>query len=153
MATATCETDVDLAVIANDKVLQLYHQNPKLGFYLIRLVIQRLLENYVNLRDAADAARVAVTPGLAGDGRTSSEGPRHRERDRYDNEHHRDTHQSWHRSVERPAFVRQPFSKSSMLANPRRCSRHRNAASAPVLNAFARSNSRLNVRHRICGPQ
>jgi CRP/FNR family cyclic AMP-dependent transcriptional regulator len=72
MDTATCETDVDLAVIANDKVLQLYHQNPKLGFYLIRLVIQRLLENYVNLRDAADAARVAVTPGLAGDGRTSS---------------------------------------------------------------------------------
>ena len=72
MDTATCQTDVDLAVIANDKVLQLYHQNPKLGFYLIRLVIQRLLENYVKLRDAADAARGAATPGVAGDVSTSS---------------------------------------------------------------------------------
>jgi|SRR5690242_1925421 len=55
MDTALCETDVDVGVIRNDKVLQLYHQNPKLGFYLIRLVIQRLLENYVKLRDASDA--------------------------------------------------------------------------------------------------
>jgi hypothetical protein len=72
MDTATCETDVDLGVIANDKVLQLYHQNPKLGLYLIRLVIQRLLENYVKLRDAAAAARDAPTPGSARDVSTSS---------------------------------------------------------------------------------
>ena len=72
MDTATCETDVDVGVVGNDKVLQLYHQNPKLGFYLIRLVIQRLLENYVKLSDAADAARGAATPGVAGDVSTSS---------------------------------------------------------------------------------
>jgi len=56
MDTAMCETDVDVGVVGNDKVLQLYHQNPKLGFYLIRLVIQRLLENYVKLRDATGGA-------------------------------------------------------------------------------------------------
>jgi hypothetical protein len=29
MDTVICETDVELAVMANDSVLQLYHQNPK----------------------------------------------------------------------------------------------------------------------------
>ena len=58
MDTALCETDVDVGIIGNDKVLQLYHQNPKLGFYLIRLVIQRLLENYVKLRDASNATAI-----------------------------------------------------------------------------------------------
>ena len=52
MDTATCETDVELAVIDNHKLLQLYYQNPKLGFFLIRLVIQRLLENYERVRRA-----------------------------------------------------------------------------------------------------
>jgi CRP-like cAMP-binding protein len=57
MDTAVCETDVELAVIDNDKVLELYHQNPKLGMYLIRLVVKRLLDNYVALRDAAISTR------------------------------------------------------------------------------------------------
>jgi hypothetical protein len=57
MDTAICESDVDLAVIANEKVLELYHQNPKLGMYLIRLVVKRLLDDYVALRDATVAAR------------------------------------------------------------------------------------------------
>ena len=56
MDTAICETDVEVGVIGNDKVLQLYHQNPKLGFYLIRLVIARLLENYAKSRDSSAAA-------------------------------------------------------------------------------------------------
>ena len=55
MDTAICETDVDIGVIGNDKVLQLYHQNPKLGLYLIRLVIARLLENYAKSRNAGFA--------------------------------------------------------------------------------------------------
>ena len=61
MDTAICETDVDLAVIANDKVLELYHQNPKLGMYLIRLVSKRLLDNYVALRDASSPAATNPT--------------------------------------------------------------------------------------------
>jgi hypothetical protein len=67
MDTAMCETDVDVAVIGNDKVLQLYYQNPTLGFYLIRLVVERLLENYATLR----GAQRAPTPGLARDAPTS----------------------------------------------------------------------------------
>ena len=44
-ATAVCETAVEAGAITNEKVLQLYYQNPEFGFFLFRLVIQRLLEN------------------------------------------------------------------------------------------------------------
>lgn len=45
MDTAICEGDVELASISNDKVWELYHQNPRFGFYLIKLVTDRLLQN------------------------------------------------------------------------------------------------------------
>src|SRR5215510_4843810 len=51
MDTALCESDAELGVIDNDKVWQLYHQNPKFGRYLITLVTQRLLEDYSRVRD------------------------------------------------------------------------------------------------------
>jgi len=41
--TAVCETECRLATIAGDKVLELYYQDPKFGFFLIRLVAGRLL--------------------------------------------------------------------------------------------------------------
>ena len=59
MDTAVCETDVELGAISNDKVLELYHQNPKFGKYLITLVIQRLLDDYAKMRDR----RVTVARG------------------------------------------------------------------------------------------
>ncbi len=43
--TAVCESDVEIGAITDQKVLQLYHQNPTFGFYLFRLVLERLLEN------------------------------------------------------------------------------------------------------------
>jgi CRP-like cAMP-binding protein len=49
MDTAICETDVELGVIDHSRIVQLYYQNPKFGFYLIRLVIQRQEENYARL--------------------------------------------------------------------------------------------------------
>ena len=55
-----CETDVEVGVMAHDKVLQLYHQNPQLRFYLMRLVTQRLLDNYARLRDATRRAGTTV---------------------------------------------------------------------------------------------
>jgi hypothetical protein len=64
MDTAVCESDVEVGVIAHDKVLELYHQNPQLRFYLMRLVTQRLLDNYAKLRDAR---RNAGTVGTADD--------------------------------------------------------------------------------------
>jgi hypothetical protein len=51
MDTAVCETDAELGAINNDKVLELYHQNPKFGRYLMTLVIQRLLDDYAKMRD------------------------------------------------------------------------------------------------------
>ncbi len=44
-ATAVCEGSVHVGVITDEKVMQLYYQNPTFGFYLVRLVIERLLEN------------------------------------------------------------------------------------------------------------
>jgi CRP/FNR family transcriptional regulator, cyclic AMP receptor protein len=61
MDTAVCETDVEVGAISNDKVLELYQQNPMFGRYLMTLVIQRLLEDYAKLRDA----RVTVGSGPA----------------------------------------------------------------------------------------
>jgi CRP/FNR family transcriptional regulator, cyclic AMP receptor protein len=46
MDTAICEADGDLGVIADEKVMQLYYQNPTFGFYLVKLVTHRLLEDY-----------------------------------------------------------------------------------------------------------
>lgn len=43
-ATVVCETDVELLSISKSHVMQLYYQNPKFGFYLVRLVTDRLLE-------------------------------------------------------------------------------------------------------------
>lgn len=44
-ATAVCDTDVELLSITADKVMQLYYQNPRFGFHVIRLITGRLIEN------------------------------------------------------------------------------------------------------------
>lgn len=44
-ATAVCETDVDFLTINENQILQLYYQNPKFGYYLVQLIIQRLISN------------------------------------------------------------------------------------------------------------
>ena len=64
MDTAVCESDVEIAVISNDKVLQLYHQNPKFGFYLINMVTDRLLQNAANAQCAHNVARRAAVRNL-----------------------------------------------------------------------------------------
>lgn len=43
--SAVCEEDSEMMVIESDRVLQLYFQNPEFGFYLVRLVTHRLLQN------------------------------------------------------------------------------------------------------------
>lgn len=50
MDTAICEADGELGVLADERVLQLYYQNPTFGFYLVKLVTHRLLEDYFNSR-------------------------------------------------------------------------------------------------------
>lgn len=44
-ATLVCESDSQLLSIPEKQVLQLYYQNPKFGFYLVQLIVNRLLHN------------------------------------------------------------------------------------------------------------
>jgi hypothetical protein len=44
-ATAVCEEETEFLAIHEKQVLQLYYQNPKFGFYLVRLIIFRLLKD------------------------------------------------------------------------------------------------------------
>ena len=67
MDTAVCETEVELGAMATEKVLELYHQDRRFGFYLIRLVSQRLLEDYGSLRDRVVAARDGAVPRSGGE--------------------------------------------------------------------------------------
>jgi CRP/FNR family transcriptional regulator, cyclic AMP receptor protein len=62
MDTAICETEVELGVMGTDKVLELYHQDRRFGFYLIRLVSQRWVEDHASLRDRLVAARDGTVP-------------------------------------------------------------------------------------------
>ena len=43
--TIVCETDGELYDMTDEMIFQLYYQNPKLGFYLMRLVTERLLRD------------------------------------------------------------------------------------------------------------
>ena len=43
--TVVCESDGELYEMTDDMIYQLYHQNPKLGFYLIRLLAMHLLND------------------------------------------------------------------------------------------------------------
>ena len=44
-ATVVCDTACVCYTMTDEAIYLLYYQNPKLGFYLIRLIVQRLLED------------------------------------------------------------------------------------------------------------
>ncbi len=52
--TAVCETDCELSTLENETMIQLFHQNPKFGIFLVRVIVQRLLNNW---READARAR------------------------------------------------------------------------------------------------
>jgi CRP-like cAMP-binding protein len=52
-ATAVCEGRTILMKLDQDHVLQLYFQEPEFGFYLMRLVTDRLLHNLEEARASA----------------------------------------------------------------------------------------------------
>jgi CRP-like cAMP-binding protein len=55
--TAICETEVEIGAISDEKVLQLYYQNPTFGLHLFRLVVRRMLEN--ERRQRSESASVS----------------------------------------------------------------------------------------------
>jgi CRP-like cAMP-binding protein/multidrug resistance efflux pump len=59
-ATAVCETDGELLRMSDDQVLRLYHQNPKFGFHIVRLITRRLIENY----EASASGKTSSEVGL-----------------------------------------------------------------------------------------
>ena len=54
--TVVCETDGELYEMTDEMIYQLYHQNPKLGFYLIRLLAMHLLNDVKAQAGKASAA-------------------------------------------------------------------------------------------------
>jgi len=52
MATAVCQEETELYTMTDTRVLELYFQNPSFGFYLIKLITARLLENRPNGKHA-----------------------------------------------------------------------------------------------------
>ncbi len=54
-ATVVCQTDCECYTMTDEAIYLLYFQNPKLGFYLIRLIVQRLLTDLQRRPDAASA--------------------------------------------------------------------------------------------------
>lgn len=43
--TVVCETDCELYCMSDEEVYQLYYQNPRLGFYFMRLIVERLQQD------------------------------------------------------------------------------------------------------------
>ena len=56
--TAVCEEPCRLSAISREKVLELYYQNPKFGFFLIRLVSGLVVEDR-QLHEASDDRRTS----------------------------------------------------------------------------------------------
>jgi hypothetical protein len=52
--TVVCETDCELYQMTDEQIYRLYYQNPKLGFFFMRLIVERLLR---------DVKRGAIKPG------------------------------------------------------------------------------------------
>ena len=42
--TAVCEEDCEIESINDDKILQLFYQNPRFGYFMIRLIVSRYID-------------------------------------------------------------------------------------------------------------
>ncbi|MCZ7641661.1 MAG: cyclic nucleotide-binding domain-containing protein [Pseudorhodoplanes sp.] len=58
--TFRCEEDGELLVIGYNQVKQLYFQNPKFGFFFLKLITQRLLANHRNMQERLEQALAAA---------------------------------------------------------------------------------------------
>ena len=54
-ATVICQTNCICYTMTDEAIYLLYFQNPKLGFFLIRLIVQRLLRDLQRRPESADA--------------------------------------------------------------------------------------------------
>jgi CRP-like cAMP-binding protein len=54
--TIVCETDCELYTMTDEQIYRLYYQNPKLGFYFMKLIVERLMRDVERHKMAAKAA-------------------------------------------------------------------------------------------------
>jgi CRP/FNR family cyclic AMP-dependent transcriptional regulator len=54
--TLVCETDGELYEMTDEMLFQLYYQHPKVGFYIVRLIVERLLKDVQRQQTATQAA-------------------------------------------------------------------------------------------------
>jgi CRP/FNR family transcriptional regulator, cyclic AMP receptor protein len=54
--TVVCETDCELYTMTDEQIYRLYYQNPKLGFYFMKLIVERLLRDVQRHKAAAQAS-------------------------------------------------------------------------------------------------
>jgi CRP/FNR family transcriptional regulator, cyclic AMP receptor protein len=59
--SAVAETECELLSIGGDQLKQLYFQNPEFGWYLVRLIAQRLIENAERARPETRASATTCT--------------------------------------------------------------------------------------------
>ena len=62
--TVICDTDCELYHATDEQIYRLYYQNPKLGFYFIRLIVERLLRD---VQRAPAAEKAATGPEIVGE--------------------------------------------------------------------------------------
>ena len=55
--SAVCETDCELFTLSVEAMVQLFHQNPRFGMFLVRVIVQRLVDNW---QDADARARALM---------------------------------------------------------------------------------------------
>ena len=53
--TAVCMNDCEFYTLDTDTMLQLYYQNPDFGMYLVRLMVDRLMQNWKEADNRANA--------------------------------------------------------------------------------------------------
>ncbi len=64
--TAVCEQDCELLRISEERFLQLYNQNPRFGFHIVRVITSRLIENYERLLLAVSSGDNSAESTTAG---------------------------------------------------------------------------------------
>ena len=58
-----CVESGDVLTITYDRLLEIYFQNPKFGYYFLRLSSERLLQNIARLEGVIEQNKIALQSG------------------------------------------------------------------------------------------
>lgn len=60
--TVICDTDCELYHMTDEQIYRLYYQNPKLGFYFLHLIVERLLRDLQRFPEAGQTEIAGESP-------------------------------------------------------------------------------------------